>query len=154
MQRYKLDARSEVLLLLGCSCYLRTLSGDFKIRFAVAAGLSSHFNFFINRSFLVHFFVPHPFSMINDRGGLAIATLIFYVLAILASLLLCRKHGFGRNGGWIFLMIFSLIRVAGSIAELVAVNDPSVASVTAATALAGSGFSALLMAEIGVLQRL
>lgn len=93
-------------------------------------------------------------NMLGDRGALAVVTLIFFVLAFVAALFVCLKHGFGRNGGWVFLMIFSIIRVAGSIAELVAVNDPSISSITAAAVLASSGFSTLLMAQIGFLQRL
>lgn len=92
--------------------------------------------------------------MLGDRGGLAVAQLIFYFFALLVSIFLCHKHGFGRSAGWVFLLILSLVRIAGSIAELVAVNDPSVSSITTATVLSSAGFSTLLMAQIGMLQRL
>ena len=92
--------------------------------------------------------------MINDRAGLALATLIFFIFALPASFIVCRKHGFGRNSGWYFLLSFSLFRIAGSIAEIVAVNQPSTSSLTAAAVLASSGFSTLLMAQIGLLQRI
>ena len=92
--------------------------------------------------------------MIDDRGGLAVATLIYFVFALPAAIFICLKHGFGRNGGFVFLMIFSITRIAGSIAQLVAVNDPSISSVTAAAVLTSSGFSTLLMAQIGLLQRI
>ena len=91
--------------------------------------------------------------IVDGRAALAIVTLIYFVLALPFSIFVCLRHGFGRNSGWIYLMTFSLTRVAGSIAQLVAVASPSVSSVTAASVLSSSGFSTLLMAEIGMLQR-
>ena len=92
--------------------------------------------------------------MINDRGILAIVTLVYFILASIPCVIICRKHGFGRNGGFVFLLTFSVTRIAGSIAQIIAVNDPSVGAIIAAAVLTGSGFSTLLMAQIGILQRM
>ena len=92
--------------------------------------------------------------MIGDRGGLAIAELIFYVPALVMSIVVASKHGFGRSAGWYFLIILSVSRIAGQIAQLVAVNQPTNESAQVAAAVLSSvGFSTLLAAQIGLLKR-
>ena len=92
--------------------------------------------------------------MIGDRGGLAIAELIFYIPALAISVMVALKHGFGRSAGWFFLVVLSVSRIAGGIAQLVAVNQPTNESAQiAADVLSSIGFSTLLAAQIGLLKR-
>ena len=92
--------------------------------------------------------------MINDRGGLAVAQLIFYIPALVIAVIVARKHGFGRSSGWFFLIILGVSRIAGSIAQIVAVNEPTNESAQiAAGALSSVGFSTLLAAQLGLLKR-
>ena len=91
---------------------------------------------------------------VGDRGGLAIVELIFYVAALPVSLLVANKHGFGRSAGWFFLIILCLMRIAGAIAELVAINTLQTGAFIAAAILANVGFSTLLAALLGILKRL
>jgi len=65
---------------------------------------------------------------LDDHGRLAVATAVFYMPYLLISLLLTLRHGFGRSAGWVFLLIFSTVRIVGGAmlvaAELVTpLND-------------------------------
>ena len=91
---------------------------------------------------------------VGDRGGLAIAEIIFYVVALPLSIFIANKHGFGRSAGWFFLIILSCARLGGAIAELVALNAPSASAFTATAILSNVGFANLLAAQLGILKRL
>lgn len=45
---------------------------------------------------------------LDDHGKLAAATIAFYVPYFAIALFLTLRHGFRRDAGWIFLLIFSL----------------------------------------------
>lgn len=92
---------------------------------------------------------------IGPAGGLAIAEIIFYVPALIVSLIVGRKHGFGRSGGWYFLIVLSLVRIAGGIAELVFINNPTDTSAAiAAIVLSSIGLTTLLAAALAMLRRM
>ena len=91
---------------------------------------------------------------VGDRGGLAIAEIIFYVVALPISVAVALKHGFGRSAGWFFLIALSCSRLGGAIAELVAINTLTASAFTAAAILSNVGFSTLLAAQLGILKRL
>ena len=91
---------------------------------------------------------------VGDRGGLAIVELIFYAVALPISVMVAIKHGFGRSAGWVLLVPLSCARIGGAIAELVAINTSSPRAFTAAAILANVGFSMLVIAQLGLLQRL
>lgn len=44
---------------------------------------------------------------LNDFGKIAIATAIFYIPIFLTALTIVFRHGFRKDLGWIFLVIFS-----------------------------------------------
>lgn len=91
--------------------------------------------------------------MLTERGKLAIAELVFYTPALFLAIIVTSRHGFGKQSGWVYLALLALIRVVGSILELVVMSKASVGLVVAATILSGIGLSPLLLAMLGLLQR-
>ena len=91
--------------------------------------------------------------MLDSRGGLALAELIFYTPALFVAVLVAVRHGYNRNAGWIFLVLLSLVRIIGSICQLVAQNKPSTGVIEASIILSSVGLSPLILAMLGILSR-
>ncbi|MCJ1471674.1 hypothetical protein MMC13_000314 [Lambiella insularis] len=91
--------------------------------------------------------------MIDSREGLSIAELVFYVPGLFLAAFVAFRHGFGRESGWIFLVILSLIRIIGSICEIVSVSSPSQGVDECYIILASVGLSPLILAMLGLLKR-
>ncbi|KEF58207.1 uncharacterized protein A1O9_06133 [Exophiala aquamarina CBS 119918] len=86
--------------------------------------------------------------------GVAVWKVVFYVPTLLASLLVARRHGFTKSSGWIYLTIFCIVRIVGSVAEFVLISDPtSSGASTTALVCAVLGLSPLLLASLGLLAR-
>jgi len=88
---------------------------------------------------------------LDTRGDIAAATIAFYVPVAAVALALTIRYGFRRDAGWIFLFIFSLVRIAGGAvlvaAELVTPQNNSLFS--AAYILQAAGLSPLILSTIG-----
>ena len=91
--------------------------------------------------------------MLTERGKLAIAELVFYIPALFLAIIVTIRHGFSKQSGWVYLVLLALIRIVGSILQLVVMNHASVGLVVAAVILSGIGLSPLLFAMLGLLQR-
>lgn len=91
--------------------------------------------------------------MVSQRGGLAIAHLIFYSPALVVAVTVAIRHGFNRHAGWYFLVLLSVMRIAGASCQLAADSSPSVGIIIAAAVLSAVGLSPLLLAMEGLLQR-
>ncbi|EIW86368.1 hypothetical protein CONPUDRAFT_140954 [Coniophora puteana RWD-64-598 SS2] len=93
-------------------------------------------------------------SKLNTQGILALITAVAYLPFLFISFYISKKHGFGRNAGWVLLLIFSIIRVVGG-ALLVAAEEitpPNINLYIAGYACEASGVSPLLMCTLGLLQ--
>src|SRR5450432_960696 len=87
-------------------------------------------------------------------NGISIAELIFYVPGLLVAVFLTLRLGFRRSFGWIFLIVFTLVRIIGACLELAAKNDPdSISLQTGYTILLTIGLSPLLLTGLGLLGR-
>jgi len=88
---------------------------------------------------------------LDTRGDISAATIAFYVPVAALTLALTIRYGLRRDAGWIFLFVFSLVRIAGGAllvaAELVTPQKTSL--YTAAYILQSVGLSTLLLATIG-----
>lgn len=91
---------------------------------------------------------------LNSHGDLAIVELIFYTPALALALWVAGRHGFGRQAGWIFLAVLTLVRIIGSAMLLASEHKPSTALITGAAILDGVGISPLLLAMLGILKRM
>ncbi|KAJ6119275.1 hypothetical protein N7523_003555 [Penicillium sp. IBT 18751x] len=87
--------------------------------------------------------------------GVAIAELIVYTPVALCALFVVFRHGFHKQLGWIYLVIFSGIRIGGSIMEILSTKNPDNASDKEwATILQSVGLSPLLLSTLGLLKRI
>lgn len=89
----------------------------------------------------------------NARGGISILELFIYFPAIIAAVLVCIRHGFGRSSGWVFTLILCLIRIIGACCQLATYEDQSQGLLEAALILDFVGLSPLLLATVGLLSR-
>ncbi|KAF2230930.1 hypothetical protein EV356DRAFT_491221 [Viridothelium virens] len=92
---------------------------------------------------------------LTDQGKLAIAEIVFYIPAGLLALYDCFKHGFGRSLAWVYIIVLSILRIAGSAITIYTENasDPSTTLVTTGIILASVGLSPLLNALVFMLKR-
>jgi hypothetical protein len=91
---------------------------------------------------------------LDSRGIVSVVELIVYIPAIVTAFVLCSRHGFHRSSGWIYTLILCLVRIVGSICELVAINNPSTGLLQATLIIDSIGLSPLLFATLGLLSRL
>ncbi|KAH8805305.1 hypothetical protein F5884DRAFT_885478 [Xylogone sp. PMI_703] len=89
----------------------------------------------------------------NPREILSILEIPLYLPLFIFSVLIVIRHGFQRNQGWIFLLLLSLIRMAGGVAGIIVVHNDSRGATVATIILNNIGISPLLMAMIGLLKR-
>jgi len=93
-------------------------------------------------------------TVINYRDGVAIGEICFYAPALVIALVLSARHGFTRSSGWIFLVLFSLIRIIGAGFQLATINDPTNVSLyTGVAILQNIGLSPLELTALGLLTR-
>ena len=58
----------------------------------------------------LHFFPLFSSSLamgLDQRGGIAVGEVIFYIPVLIVSFILVLRHGFRRQAGWIFLFLLS-----------------------------------------------
>jgi hypothetical protein len=90
---------------------------------------------------------------LSDRNNISIVELVVYTPALLFCVFLCIRHGFGSKG-WIFLLLFNAIRLAGASLELATIGFPtSIPLQTSAALLSSVGLSPLMFTTLGLLFR-
>jgi hypothetical protein len=92
-------------------------------------------------------------AVVTYVDGVAIWRLIYYTLCLVASIKISWRHGFGKNSGWIYLAILSVIRIIGSSAQLATITSTSSTTETIAIITSFLGLSPLLLASLGLLSR-
>ncbi|KAL1979277.1 hypothetical protein VTN96DRAFT_6318 [Rasamsonia emersonii] len=91
---------------------------------------------------------------VSYRHGLSILEVVVYIPALFMALWMAYRHGFGRSSGWIFFVIFSLLRVIGSCCYLATISNPTSTNLYITWAVCNSiGLSPLTLACIGLLSR-
>jgi len=91
---------------------------------------------------------------LDYRNGVSIAEIVVYVPCLLIAAFLAIKHGFGRNAGWIYLVIFTMIRIAGGCVQLATISSQSTGIYTASVLLQTIGLSPLELTALGLLSRI
>ncbi|TDL17888.1 hypothetical protein BD410DRAFT_775673 [Rickenella mellea] len=91
---------------------------------------------------------------LDARGIISVIQVIVFVPIFFVALFLTFRHGFKRQAGWIFLLIFSIVRIVGGVMLVVAesLKNPSTAVFITAFVLESAGLSPLLFATWGFLQ--
>ncbi|KAI1144508.1 hypothetical protein F5Y05DRAFT_364893 [Hypoxylon sp. FL0543] len=91
---------------------------------------------------------------LNERDNISIVQIIIYVPSLFLALWLAIRHGFGRNAGWYYLIVFSLARIIGAAMQLATISDPTNVSLhTGAIILQTIGLSPLIMVQIALVGR-
>jgi hypothetical protein len=91
---------------------------------------------------------------ITYHNGVSIAEIVVYVPCLIIAILLSIRHGFRRNAGWMFLIVFCLARIIGSSMQLATISQPKNTSLyTGSAILQNVGFSPLELASLGLLSR-
>ncbi|GLA12561.1 hypothetical protein AnigIFM62618_008507 [Aspergillus niger] len=86
--------------------------------------------------------------------GIAIAELIVYIPISIVTLFVVLRHGFHRQLGWIYLFIFSGVRIAGAVMEILSETHPdNTTDLEWAIILQSVGLSPLLLSSLGLLKR-
>ncbi len=91
---------------------------------------------------------------IDSRGYVSIAELIVYIPATIASAIVCSRHGFSRSSGWVFTLVLCIVRIVGSVCQLITYSNQSTGLITATVIIDSIGLSPLLLATLGMLSRL
>jgi len=91
---------------------------------------------------------------ITYRNGVSIAELVFYFPALAIAIFLAVRHGFRRNAGWLFIIIFCVARIIGPAMQIATIHDSnSVDLYTGSIILQNIGLSPLMLATLGLLSR-
>ncbi|KAH9906470.1 hypothetical protein F4778DRAFT_726208 [Xylariomycetidae sp. FL2044] len=91
---------------------------------------------------------------LTEQNNISIAEIVIYTPALLIGIWLSVRHGFGRNAGWLYLIIFSLARIIGPAMELATINDPRNLSLyIGAATLRNVAVSPLILINVGLLSR-
>ncbi|KZT41692.1 hypothetical protein SISSUDRAFT_1031032 [Sistotremastrum suecicum HHB10207 ss-3] len=90
---------------------------------------------------------------LDHRGIVSIVQIIVYVPLLIFAGILVARHGFSRESGWIFLAIFSLIRIVGAVLIIVIEDDshPSSGLFSASSIVVSIGLTPLFFAIMGFL---
>lgn len=91
--------------------------------------------------------------MVNPRKVLDIIEFIFYVPALTISIFVSTRNGFGRQLGWVFLCVLSIIRLVGAATGIASIHKPSEELFEATFITNSAGLSPLLLAMLGMLKR-
>lgn len=89
---------------------------------------------------------------LDERGIVAAVEIAVYVPLAFLSICLLVKYGFKREG-WLYLLILSIIRIAGGVTHIIAENQahPSTTLEIMVNVFETSGLSPLLVATVGFL---
>ncbi|KAI4141906.1 MAG: hypothetical protein L6R39_005137 [Caloplaca ligustica] len=88
-----------------------------------------------------------------DGSRLAIAQLVFYLPALVLSIVVNLRHGFRRELGWFFLILVAVVRLIGNSMEIAGNSERNIRLLIGAAVLNGVGLSPLLLAMVALLKR-
>jgi hypothetical protein len=90
----------------------------------------------------------------DARGWVSVVELCVYIPFIIIAAIVCKRHGFNRSSGFLYTLILCLVRIIGSVCQLLTYHDSSSGLVKTALILDSVGISPLLLATLGLLSRL
>lgn len=91
---------------------------------------------------------------LTELNGIAIAQICFFVPSLAVAIFLASRHGFGRSAGWLYLILFSTVRILGAALELATINDPtSIGLAVGAFTLQSIGLAPLILVMLASVGR-
>lgn len=92
--------------------------------------------------------------MISTDKGIAYAEIVAYAIALPTAIFVIFSQGFKKKLAWVYLGLFSVVRIAGAMFELRSVHNPANTSDAKWSIILQSvGISPLFMATYGLLSR-
>ncbi|KAJ6780287.1 hypothetical protein PWT90_07527 [Aphanocladium album] len=91
---------------------------------------------------------------LDSAGYVSIVEIVVFIPALIASIIVCARHGFNQSGGWIYTSLLSIVRIGGVICQLISYNSPSRGVIIAAVIFDSIGLSPLLLSSLGLLSRM
>lgn len=92
--------------------------------------------------------------MVSTQEGVAIAEISVYIPILILVIWILFRLGFQKQLGWIYLAIFSVVRIAGAIFEIKKSHNPTnKTDIEWSAILQSVGLSPLLLASMGLLKR-
>ena len=93
--------------------------------------------------------------MLPEREDIGIAQIAVYLPSLIAAIYVSVRHGFVRQLGWLYLLTFCVIRIAGAVMQILSVKHPTNRTDATWGAILGSvGLSPLILCSLGLLQRM
>ncbi|KAK3692429.1 hypothetical protein B0T22DRAFT_435705 [Podospora appendiculata] len=93
-------------------------------------------------------------AALTELDRISIAVLVIYIPSLFIAIFLALRHGFGRNAGWLYLVLFSLARILGSAFQIATINDrTNISLIVGAVILQSIGISALVLVMLGLVGR-
>ncbi|KAI1340476.1 hypothetical protein F5Y15DRAFT_378745 [Xylariaceae sp. FL0016] len=91
---------------------------------------------------------------LTEQNKIAIAEIAVYFPAFFLAIFLAFKHGFKRSGGFIYMVVFSLIRIIGACMQVATISQPkSLSLYIGAATLQNVGLSPLILVQVAFLTR-
>ncbi len=90
---------------------------------------------------------------LSSRAILDIIEIVYYATVLLLSLWVVKKHGMGRQAGWLYLAILAVVRIVGAGTGIAADSDPSTGLIETSLICYGVGLSPLCLAWLGIIKR-
>jgi hypothetical protein len=93
--------------------------------------------------------------MLAQFGKLEIAVLVFFTLGLPVAIYVCIKHGFGRQAGWVSLVLLAIVRIIGAGINIAAeqTSPQNINLVVTGTVLNSLGLIPMLFALQGLIAR-
>lgn len=92
-------------------------------------------------------------TTLTASDGIAIWKLVYYSACLIACIVVTIRHGFAKGSGWVFLLIFTIVRLISSSTQIAATFVESDGLQTCAEITSLIGLSPLLLASLGLLSR-
>ncbi len=92
--------------------------------------------------------------MLSEREDIAIAEVAVYLPLLCLAVYVCVRHGFIKQLGWLYLVIFCTLRIASGIMGIIYAKHPnSITDAIWAAVLGSVGLSPLFLVGIDLLER-
>ncbi|KAL8400233.1 hypothetical protein RB594_000571 [Gaeumannomyces avenae] len=93
-------------------------------------------------------------AQLTTHNRISIAEICVYTPSLAVAIVLAIRHGFKRSSGWLYLILFSVIRLLAASLQLATINNPdNTGLIVGAMSLQAAGLSPLILVAVGLLGR-
>jgi hypothetical protein len=94
--------------------------------------------------------------MLTQFGKLEITVLVYFTIGLPIAIYVCKKHGFGRQAGWVSLVALAIVRIVGAAINLAAEQSspPNISLYVTGVVFNSLGLIPMLFALQGLIARL